>query len=260
VANLLDELRVVGELEGLRAVWLQAEGFPDLMHGVVAEAADRSHAAGAPVGGAAGQLLEGLGQHGFDLLVADSARGSAARFVQQPSQPALDIAGAPFADRVVGEAELGGDPAAGDAVGAAQDDAGALSEAVAGLGALGPAQKFGPILLREVERSFMRTAEWHDVNLDVGAGGGHRTCRGSRLSADAASKPIPGQPYAAADGRVGLGAPPSSSHRVDCARGPWTLDYEGLTDTASEHDCNGRCDGLGRSSVRGGWRRTASLG
>ena len=58
--------------------------MPDLVHGVVAEAANFGHAPGAPVGGVLGHLLQGHGQDGLDLLIADSARSSAAWLIEEP--------------------------------------------------------------------------------------------------------------------------------------------------------------------------------
>src|SRR5439155_5080988 len=142
-------------------------GVPDLVHGVVAKSAGRCHAAGAPVGGVAGLLFEGPGQHGFDLVIADPAWSAAAGFVKEPGESAFDVAGAPLADGVVGDAQLGGNPTALDPVPAAQDDAGALGQAVARLGPFDPALEFGPILLGKFERSLVGTAAVHDVNLSV---------------------------------------------------------------------------------------------
>jgi hypothetical protein len=142
VADLLDELGVVGELEGLHAVELQAVGVPDPVHGVVAEAAGFGHAPGAPVGGVLGHLPQGHGQDRLDLVIADAAGRSTAGFIEEPSQAALDIAGAPLADGVVRDSQLPGHLSAGEAVGAAKDDAGPLRQAIAGLGAPRPGEEF----------------------------------------------------------------------------------------------------------------------
>ena len=54
VADFLDELRIIGELEGFHPVWLQAEAGPDATHRRMAEAADGSHTPRTPVGGIPG--------------------------------------------------------------------------------------------------------------------------------------------------------------------------------------------------------------
>src|SRR6202011_4852007 len=103
---------VVGELEVLQPVWLQAKGAPDSAHRGVAQPALFGHGASAPVSGVSRQLLQGLGQHRLHLLVADLAGGSTAGLVEKSRRTALDVARAPLPDGLVCDVEFAGGPAA----------------------------------------------------------------------------------------------------------------------------------------------------
>src|SRR5579859_2415286 len=167
VANLLNELRVIGELEVLHPMRLKPEGAPDPTHSGAAEATALSHAAGTPMSGAPRHLLQGRGHHLLHGLVADSARSPRARLVEKPRQPPLDVSRAPLADRVVGDAEFGRHLRAGEPIGAAQDDVCTSGQAIARLGALGPPEEVDTVVVRDGERSPVWTAAWHGVNLVV---------------------------------------------------------------------------------------------
>ena len=53
-----------------------------------------------------GSALQGQPHHSLNLRITDLARRPGARFIQQPVQPPLHKALAPFADRLVGQPEL----------------------------------------------------------------------------------------------------------------------------------------------------------
>src|SRR3982074_2396808 len=161
-----------GSVESLKvgSMRLESEGVPDPTHRRVAQSAANRHRAGAPVGGISGHRLQGGVHDGFDLVVADLAWRSTARFVEQPHQPPFQVARTPLPNGVVSDPELPSHGAVGDAVGAAEEDPGALSECVVGLRKPGPAQEFSAILTGERKRCF-GTTEWHDVSLIVSADG-----------------------------------------------------------------------------------------
>ena len=81
--HLLDEQGVGGELEGLRAVGLEAERPPDATNRAVADPKLVGHRAGAPVCGTFGCALQGGHDQGFDYVVSDRARRACALVVEQ---------------------------------------------------------------------------------------------------------------------------------------------------------------------------------
>jgi hypothetical protein len=74
-----------------------------------------------------------------------------------------------LARRISESAKLVRDFAAGLTLGAPQDDAGPLSQAVVGLAAFGPEEKLGSILCSNRQNGFAGTAAWHDVDVIVRA-------------------------------------------------------------------------------------------
>src|SRR6516162_9520541 len=98
VADLVDKQRIGGELEGLDAMRLQAEGAPDAADARGRDAAVTRHAACAPVRGSARPALQRLHDDALDLGVIDLARHAGARLIEQPVNPALEKAPAPLAD------------------------------------------------------------------------------------------------------------------------------------------------------------------
>jgi hypothetical protein len=91
-------------------------------------------------------LLERRGHDLLHLLVADGARCTATGLVEKSRRAALDVAGAPLTDGLVGEVECLGDLGVGKAVRAAQDNAGALSQAVTGLWSFGPPDQLRTVI------------------------------------------------------------------------------------------------------------------
>jgi hypothetical protein len=83
VPHLVNQHRVAGELEALRAMRLQAKGPPDAADGGLAKAGSSSQHAAGPVRGALRRLLQSQPHDLLDLLVTDLARRSRTRFVTQ---------------------------------------------------------------------------------------------------------------------------------------------------------------------------------
>jgi hypothetical protein len=74
----------------------------------------------------------------LDVLAGDLARGAGTGPVGRPVEPPLVEAPAPLADSLGGNTELGGDVLVVQAVGAGQNDPGALSQLLVALGSAGP--------------------------------------------------------------------------------------------------------------------------
>ena len=103
--------------------------------------------------------------------VEQRVQRSATWFIEQPGQPALDVARAPLADGVIVDSELTRHRAVGDAVGAAEQDAGTLGEGVAGLGQLGPTDEFCAILGGDIDRFTSVSAARAPAQRSVTGGG-----------------------------------------------------------------------------------------
>ena len=128
VADLVHEVRIARQLEGLRAVRLQAEGAPDAPDRRVRKAALPGHRAQRPMGGVrrrrAERPLDNLGH----LIVRERSRPSRTRLIRQPLDALLQEAPAPLADRVLVHAEFGCHRLVGQTVCAAQDHAAAIGD------------------------------------------------------------------------------------------------------------------------------------
>jgi len=98
ILHLVDEQRIGGKLEGLTAMWLQAEGGPDPADRGVRQARHRGHRADRPMGGV---LRRGV-QRPFDdlghLVVRYCAGPAGTIFVGQSLDPVPDEPSAPLAD------------------------------------------------------------------------------------------------------------------------------------------------------------------
>ena len=109
VAHLLDEQRVVRQLEGLAAVRLQPEGAPDAVDGRRRIAHRLRHRAQRPVRRPGRRRLQRQPDRLGDLVVADLARRAGPRLVEQPVQPVRGEAATPLAHRVGVRPHLGAD-------------------------------------------------------------------------------------------------------------------------------------------------------
>ena len=107
VAHLVHEQRVAGELEGLRAVRLHAEGRPYPPDRRVRQSALPGHRADRPVGGIGRRRLQRPLDNLGHLFVRERPRPSRPRLIRQPLDALLQEAAAPLADRVLVHAEFG---------------------------------------------------------------------------------------------------------------------------------------------------------
>ena len=126
VAQLVDELRVVGELELSPAVRLQPVRLPDAPHRAGADAGCLRHHVGGPVRGLAGRVGERQRHHPLGDLGPERRNARGPRLVaQEPVDAFLGEALLPAPDAGLGLAGLPHDLDRADAVGAQQDDLGA---------------------------------------------------------------------------------------------------------------------------------------
>ena len=107
IAQFVDEMRVVRELELANPVWLETMGTPDSLDGTDAETRCLRHQGAGPMGGLAGWIAERLDPRGPRLV----AKQAFEAFFNEPFLPAPDaslgFAGSPHdlvrADTVGGE-------------------------------------------------------------------------------------------------------------------------------------------------------------
>jgi hypothetical protein len=123
VAHLLDKQRVGGELEGLGPMGLEAEGMPDPPDGGLAQPHLRGHRTGGPVGGVVGLLFEGLDDHGFHLVIGDSAWNTRSRVTGRTVEAVFGESTASLADHRLTDPQLSGNTLIGVPLGAARHDA-----------------------------------------------------------------------------------------------------------------------------------------
>ena len=128
VADLVHEERVAGELEGLRAVRLHAEGRPYPPDRRVRQPALPGHRTERPVGRVGRRRLQRPLDDRGHLLVRERSRPSRTRLIRQPLDALLQEAAAPLADRVLVHAEFDCHRLIGQAVCAAQDHAAAIGQ------------------------------------------------------------------------------------------------------------------------------------
>jgi len=122
VADLVDELRIFGELPGLLAVRLQPERPPDAQHRRLRQADLARHRPGRPVRGVLGRALQRLDDHLLDLLVGDRARPSGTRLVDEAVEAVLHKARTPLTGHIAMDSELAGDLRVVASVGRQQHD------------------------------------------------------------------------------------------------------------------------------------------
>jgi len=88
VADLLDQLRVFGQDEALLAMRLEAKSSPDATDAGLAEVELFGQKPSAPMSGAFGTTLQGLGDDFLDALIVNLPWGTHPRFVEKTVQPA----------------------------------------------------------------------------------------------------------------------------------------------------------------------------
>ena len=122
IADLLDELRILGQLPGLRPVRLEPERLPDPVHRGLVEADLGGHRTSRPMRRVARSRFERLDDHLLDLGVGDLARLPRPRLVSQTVEPMLGEAVAPLPDRTDRDPEIARDLAVVGARGRGQHD------------------------------------------------------------------------------------------------------------------------------------------
>jgi hypothetical protein len=126
IAELLGELRVVGELERLHPVRRQAVGLPDALHADGADASHLGHRANAPVRRLAGRISQRQVDHALDHLSGQRRLAGLARLVaQQPVDALLHEAFLPPPDHRLGQARAAHDLGGPASVGRGDDHTGA---------------------------------------------------------------------------------------------------------------------------------------
>ena len=128
VADLVDEQRVAGKLESLRAMRLQTESVPDPSDRCVRKACLRRHRTDRPMRGVLWRGPKRTLDDGGDLIVIDCPRSARTGFVQQPFDAVLQKTPTPLADRVLVDANLTRNGLAGNAVRASEDNAAAFRQ------------------------------------------------------------------------------------------------------------------------------------
>src|SRR5687768_13999340 len=108
VTNLLHQQRILRKNEALAAVGLQTKRPPDPADARLTQAKLFSHQTRAPMSSALGRRFQGPGDDFFNAFVADFARRSRPRFIEQPLDAALEEASTPHSDRIVGSAQKSG--------------------------------------------------------------------------------------------------------------------------------------------------------
>ncbi len=116
VAHLLDEQRIAAEPEGLTAVRSERKGAPDAAYRGLAESTSLGHVARGPVRCRLRLSLQRPPQHLLDLTVAELARGSGTRFIEQAIETEVQEALTPLASRRLGTTLPAGDLLVGHAV------------------------------------------------------------------------------------------------------------------------------------------------
>ena len=139
VPHLLDEQRILGELERLHPMRLQGKCAPDPAHGGLAQAARVGHGARAPLRRVAGPLFQRPRDHGLHLRVGDAPRGARPGFIEQAVHPPLRKPPPPPPHRLPRHADPLGHGPVGQAGRAGQHDPRALGERLCGLRAPRPA-------------------------------------------------------------------------------------------------------------------------
>ena len=106
VADLVDEQRVIGKLERLRAMRLQAESVPNPPDRRMRKPGFCRHRADRPVRGILWRGPKRALNDGGDLIIIDCPGSARTGLVQQPFDTVLQKASTPLADGVLTEAEF----------------------------------------------------------------------------------------------------------------------------------------------------------
>src|SRR5215475_4343693 len=128
IAYLVDEQRIVRQLERLAAVRLQAEGHPHAANRGVGKAGFRRHRADRPMRCVDRRGAQRAFDYRGDLIVADGSGSTGTRLVKQTIAAVLQKSTAPLANRVFVNAEFRSHLLTGQAVRTSQNDATSLRQ------------------------------------------------------------------------------------------------------------------------------------
>ena len=145
VADLIDEQRVRGDLEILRAPGLQPERPPDPVDTGRGDAHPPGQLPLGPVRGPLGRLLQRPHHHLLHLGVGDGARHPRTRLVTQPVQPLCQEPGPPLAHGAPVHPQPRGDGDVGAAVRAGQHDPRPQRQPLSGFPPLRPVLQRPPL-------------------------------------------------------------------------------------------------------------------
>src|SRR5436305_6239638 len=168
VLQLLDELRILAELEGPDQVRLQAMAFPDPADGARTQPHHLGQTATAPVGSLCRLLLRGLAHHLLDHLFGNRLLPPRPRGIfLDASDPILDKAATPKTDRPACRSEELSDLAVLLALGAQQDDPRSLYHTHGSTPSSRERSEFLALLLRENDwRRYSHVPSSQDDNFE----------------------------------------------------------------------------------------------
>ena len=107
IADFVDELRIIADLEGVDQVRFEPERLPDPAHRGLRQSGLFGHRRPRPVGGIRRRALQRGHQHRLDLLIADRAWPTRAGIVTQTVEAILEEALTPFTHRLRPHPHLG---------------------------------------------------------------------------------------------------------------------------------------------------------
>jgi hypothetical protein len=156
VDDLVDELRIGGELEAVLQVGLETEVLPDPTNGRFRQPAALGHRRPRPVRVPthlrAWYGLQRRDDHVLDLVERDRGRPAGAGLVLQSVQAVLGESGAPALHGRDVHGELGGDLLVGPAIGGPQHDLRSQGQVLGGLRPLRPPLQLQSFLRRQHQR------------------------------------------------------------------------------------------------------------
>ena len=138
IAHLLDEVRIVGELERPAEVGLQAEGPPDTVDEVRGLVEFLREEPDAPVRRVLRLLEKPARSPRRDLFVTVATRLPRTRRIREPTEPVLEEAVPPLGDGLLRDTVPAGDLLSRKAIRAVEDDPGAKMQAVRRLASAAP--------------------------------------------------------------------------------------------------------------------------
>ena len=159
--HLLDEQRVVGDLEGFHDMRLQPEGAPDAAHGGGTDASALRHLAGAPVGPPLRLTFQRGDEDRLDIRIGQCPGGSGLGLVIQRIHATCRKPLPPLADRHIRTAQFRRDRHVRFAMRAPQDDLRPQGHMPIRSGAPGEPLKFSSLHGGDFQSRFGPTCSCH---------------------------------------------------------------------------------------------------